>query len=149
MMIQVTTKATVSLAGNAAQTPSTPMTGGSMAAETGAMFHVTNVTTTINLENVSFDYAEDSSVFLNASADSWGNAGKNGGNVTLNLVNQEITGAILSDSVSSVAVHMDENSSWTLTGDSSVTEFSGDLSRVNLNGYTLYINGEAVKDSNG
>ena len=30
MMIQVTTKATVSLAGNAAQTPSTPMTGGSM-----------------------------------------------------------------------------------------------------------------------
>ena len=139
-----------SMSGDAAEGSSSfTMTGGSMAAETGAMFHVTNVTTTINLENVSFDYAEDSSVFLNASADSWGNAGKNGGNVTLNLVNQEITGAILSDSVSSVAVHMDENSSWTLTGDSSVTEFSGDLSRVNLNGYTLYINGEAVKDSNG
>ena len=48
-----------------------------------------------------------------------------------------------------MTVNLDSQSTWTLTGDSSVTEFSGDLSRVNLNGYTLYINGEAVKDSNG
>ena len=120
------------------------MTDGVMIAETGAMFHVTNTTTTINLENVDFTYASDSNVFLDASADSWGTTGSNGGNVTLNLKNQDITGAILSDSVSSVTVNLDDDSSWTLTGDSSVASFSGDLSNVNLNGYTLYVNGVAV-----
>ena len=115
-----------------------------MTAETGAMFHVTNTTTTINLENVDFTYASDSNVFLDASADSWGTTGSNGGNVTLNLKNQDITGAILSDNVSSVTVNLDDDSTWTLTGDSYVASFSGDMSHVNLNGYTLYVNGVAV-----
>ena len=39
-----------------------------MTAETGSMFHVTNVTTTICLENVDFNYSSDSNVFLDASA---------------------------------------------------------------------------------
>ena len=135
-----------SMSGDASEGNSSfTMTGGTMTAETGSMFHVTNVTTTINLENVDFSYAADSNVFLDASADSWGSSGKNGGNVTLNLVNQEITGAILSDSVSSVTVNLDSDSTWTLTGDSYVTAFNGDLSNVNLNGYTLYVNGTAVK----
>ena len=135
-----------SMSGDASEGSSTfTMTGGTMTAETGSMFHVTNVTTTITLEDVDFTYASDSSVFLDASADSWGSSGKNGGNVTLNLVDQDITGAILSDSVSSVMVNLDSDSTWTLTGDSYVTAFSGDLSNVNLNGYTLYVNGVAVK----
>ena len=121
------------------------MTGGTMTAETGSMFHVTNVTTTITLEDVDFTYASDSNVFLDASADSWGSSGRNGGNVTLNLVNQDITGAILTDSSSSVSVILDAGSTWTLTGDSYVSSFNGDLSNVNLNGYTLYVNGVAVK----
>ncbi len=115
-----------------------------MTAKTGSMFHVTNVTTTITLEDVDFNYASDSNVFLDASADSWGSAGKNGGNATLNLKNQDITGAILMDSTSSVTVNMDSGSTWTLTGDSSITAFNGDLDNVNLNGYTLYIGGAAV-----
>ncbi len=134
-----------SMSGDASEGSSTfTMNGGAMTAVTGSMFHVTNVTTTITLENVDFTYAEDSSVFLDASADSWGTSGKNGGNVTLNLRNQEITGAILSDEVSSVTLTMDSDSTWTLTGDSYLTAFEGDLSQVNLNGYTLYVNGEAV-----
>ena len=64
--------------------------------------------------------------------------------MTLNLVNQAITGAITSDSVSSVTVNLDSDSTWTLTGDSYVTAFNGDLSNVDLNGYTLYVNGAAV-----
>ena len=120
------------------------MTGGSMTAQTGAMFHVTNVTTSITLQDVDFTYAGDSQVFLDASSDSWGRSGSNGGHVTLNLVNQDITGAIVSDSASSVSVHMDADSTWTLSGDSYVTEFEGDLSQVDLNGYTLYVQGEAV-----
>lgn len=134
-----------SMSGDASEGSSTfTMTGGTMTAKTGSMFHVTNVTTTITLEDVDFNYASDSNVFLDASADSWGSAGKNGGNVTLNLKNQDITGAILMDSTSSVTVNMDSGSTWTLTGDSSITAFNGDLDNVNLNGYTLYIGGAAV-----
>jgi len=134
-----------SMSGDASEGSSTfTMTGGTMTAETGSMFHVTNVTTTITLEDVDFTYASDSNVFLDASADSWGSSGKNGGNVTLILVDQDITGAILSDSVSSVTVNLDSASTWTLTGDSYVSAFNGDLSNVNLNGYTLYVNGVAV-----
>jgi len=134
-----------SMSGDASEGSSTfTMTGGTMTAETGSMFHVTNVTTTINLENVEFNYSADSNVFLDASADSWGSSGRNGGNVTLNLKNQSIVGAITSDSVSSVIVNLDSDSTWTLTGDSYVTAFNGDLSNVNLNGYTLYVNGAAV-----
>ena len=114
-----------------------------MTAETGAMFHVTNVTTTITLSGVDFTYASDSDVFLDASADSWGSSGKNGGNVTLNLDDQDITGVITTDSASSVAVNMTNDSTWTLTGDSYVTSLSGDTSGINLNGYTLYVNGVA------
>ena len=120
------------------------MTDGAMTAETGSMFHVTNTTTTINLENVDFTYSSDSSVFLDASADSWGNSGSNGGKVTLNLTNQSISGAILSDSVSSVTVNLDSGSSWVLQGDSYISSFTGDLANVDLNGYTLYIDGVAV-----
>ena len=134
-----------SMSGDAAEGESAfTMTGGSMVSETGSMFHVTNTTTVINLDNVDFTYAEDSNVFLNASADSWGRTGENGGNVTLNLTNQDISGAILSDSVSSVSVNLDSNSTWTLQGDSYISGFTGDLANVNLNGYTLYVNGVAV-----
>lgn len=134
-----------SMSGDASEGASTfTMKDGSMTAATGAMFHVTNTTTAINLENVDFAYASDSNVFLSASADSWGRTGSNGGQVTLNLKSQHITGAILSDSVSSVTINLDADSTWTLTGDSYVTAFNGDLSNVNLNGYTLYVNGAAV-----
>lgn len=134
-----------SMSGDASEGNSTfNMSGGTMTAETGAMFHVTNVTTEINLDSVVFNYASDSNVFLSATADAWGKSGSNGGNVTLNLTNQTIVGAIVSDSSSSVSVNLGENSTWKLTGDSSITNFTGDLANVDLNGYTLIINGVAV-----
>ena len=133
-----------SMSGDASEGSSAfTMSGGSMIAGTGAMFHVTNVTTTINLSGVDFTYASDSNVFLDASSDSWGTSGKNGGKVTLNLNNQAITGIITTDSASSVAVNMTNGSTWTLTGDSYITSLSGDTSGINLNGYTLYVNGVA------
>ena len=142
------------------------MNGGSMTALTGDMLHVTNVTTAITLSQVDFTYAEDSRVFLSASADAWGNSGKNGGHVTLTLVDQAIEGDLTADQDSSlnviisagssllgavnpgnasqdVSLTLDAASVWTLTADSYLTAFSGDMSQVNLNGYTLYVNGEA------
>ena len=133
-----------SMSGDAAEGNSTfTMTGGTMTAGTGAMFHVTNVTTEINLSGVDFSYASDSDVFLDASSDAWGTAGRNGGSVTLNLDDQDITGVITQDSNSSVAVNLSNGSTWTLTGDSYVSSLSGDTSGIDLNGHTLYVNGTA------
>ena len=131
-----------SMSGDASEGSSTfTMSGGTLTSLTGAMFHVTNVTTTINLSNVTLNYASDSNVFLDASADSWGTSGKNGGYVTLNLDDQDITGIITCDSVSGVTVNMTNGSTWTLTGDSHITSLTGDTSGINLNGYKLYVNG--------
>ena len=41
-----------------------------------------------------------------------------------------------------VHVTLSDDSSWTLTGDSYVTSFDGDLTKVTANGYHLYVNGE-------
>ena len=59
-------------------------------------------------------------------------------------MDQDITGVILADSASSVTVNLDSASTWTLTGDSYITAFSGGLSQVQTNGYTLYVDGNAV-----
>ena len=55
------------------------------------MFFVTNTDANINLSNTHTSFG--SGIFLNVSGTSeWGNTGSNGGNVTLNLTNTNITG---------------------------------------------------------
>ena len=151
-----------SMSGDAAEGNSQfTMNGGSLTSLTGSMFHVTNVTTTINLSGVSLTGAEDSGVLLSASADSWGNSGSNGGHATLNLTNQTASGDIVVDELSSVSLNLASGSSytgaitssgsatvtlesgsgWTLTGDSSVDSLDGDLSGLDLNGHTLTVGG--------
>ncbi len=152
-----------SMSGDASEGASNfTMTDGSLTALTGCMFHVTNTTTTIDLTNVALTNAADSNDFLIATADAWGTSGKNGGHATVNLTSQTVNGNITVDSVSSVALNltgssytgaianegtvnvtMDASSTWTLTGDSYITSLSGDTSGINLNGYTLYVNGVA------
>ncbi len=39
---------------------------------------------------------------------------------------------------------LDENSTWTLTGDSYIAAFEGDLGHVMTNGYQLYIDGAVI-----
>lgn len=138
------------------------MTGGSMKANTGAMFYCTNTASVINLENADLLLSDDGTLLI-VSAGRWGKDGKNGGECTLNAVKQTLTGDIYVDAISSlamnlsdsstytgvitgegsIAVTLDDTSTWTLTGDSYITSFDGDLSRIVLNGYTLYINGVA------
>ena len=157
-----------SMSGDAAEGNSSfSMSGGSMTGGTGAMFHVTNVTTEISLSDVDFTYAQDSSDFMILSQDSWGKQGSNGGNATVIMSSQSAKGNIIVDEASSlklsmtdgsdytgainaaasdgkVSVNLEEGSIWTLTGDSYITSFEGDLSSINFNGFTLYINGTAV-----
>jgi len=143
--------------------------GGSITAKTGDMFYITNTDCEITLKDVAFTLAND--VFLrvegNSSSRGWGTEGANGGDVTLTADSQEFTGNILVDEISSMALTMkngtsyegainpdgdggtvdvtlDDDSTWTLTGDSYITSFDGDTSNITANGYHLYVNGEQV-----
>lgn len=143
--------------------------GGSITALAGDMFYVTNTSCEIELENVAFTLAEGAFLRVegNNSSRGWGKQGENGGMVTLEAENQKIEGNIYVDEISSldmtlserseftgavnpdgaagnVRVVLEEASVWTLTADSYVTSFDGDLSNVTANGFHLYVNGEAV-----
>lgn len=103
----------------------------------------------------------------NSSSRGWGTEGANGGDVILTADAQELEGNILVDEISTltltmkngtdyrgainpegeggnVDVTLDADSTWTLTGDSYITSFDGDISCVDANGYHLYVNGEEV-----
>ena len=151
------------------------MNGGSLTSRSGHMFHVTNTNAVISLngvtltnedgENVLISVCDDgwngdnNTATLNASAQALSGAILVGDNsaLTLNLtdgatlegyVGGEITnakGETVSTEVGSVSVSLDETSSWTLTGDSYITEFNGDPANVHSNGYTLYVGGVALE----
>lgn len=142
--------------------------GGSITGLSGDMFYVTNTDCTISLKDVAFTLANDTFLRVegNSSSHGWGTEGANGGDVILTAEDQTIEGNILVDSISgldmtmtnstfsgainpdgeggTVKVTMDGGSTWSLTGDSYVTEFSGDVSRITSNGYHLYVNGEQI-----
>lgn len=136
----------------------------------GDTFYITNTTAVINLSNNTFVNNDANGNFLRAKADSWGNTGANGGDVTLVLNNQKAVGNIVIDSVSKLNMTMEENSyyegiingentannisltldktsSIKLTGDSYVTSLECEdtsYSNMDFNGYTLYVNGVAI-----
>ena len=144
-------------------------TNGSILANAGDMFYVTNTTCTISLTNVALTLANDTllNVAGNSSARGWGTAGANGGVCTFTASNQVLTGNILVDAISSldfqladgsvftgainntgaagtVAVTLGSGCQWILTGDSHITSFTGDASQIVTNGYTVYVNGTAI-----
>ena len=103
----------------------------------------------------------------NSSGRGWGQEGSNGGDVVLNAADQEIDGQILVDEISTLKMNLTEGSSftgvvnpdgaegdvdvtlskdstWTLTGDSYVSNFTGSTDNVIANGYHLYVDGEQV-----
>ena len=56
-------------------------------------------------------------------------------------------GGTVSTEAGEVSVTLDDSSTWTLTGDSYVTEFNGNAANVISNGYTLYVNGTALTEA--
>ena len=136
----------------------------------GDTLYVTNTTATINLENNTIKNTDSEGNFLRAQADSWGNSGSNGGDVTLVMTKQKATGNIVIDSIStldmtmksgsyyegtingdnsarSIKLTLDKKSKIKLTGDSYVTSLNDadtDYSNIDFNGYTLYVDGEAI-----
>ena len=64
------------------------------------------------------------------------------GSIDGSITNAE--GETVSTEVGTVSVTLDDTSTWTLTGDSYVTEFIGNAENVISNGCTLYVNGTAL-----
>ncbi len=164
-----------SMSGDADSGTSTfTMNGGTLTSKNGHVFHVTNTTAVINLDNVKIVNKDADNILLSVCADGWnGDTNK----ATLNAANQTLEGTILvgSDSeltlnltdgsaftgvidgnitnakgdtvsteVGTVSVSIDKTSTWTLTADTYISSFDGDLSCVDFGGYTLYVDGVAV-----
>ena len=136
--------------------------------KTAPMFFVTNTDAVINLTNTKLSYG--SGTLLSAKGtDEWGTSGSNGGNVTLNATNQELSGNITADKISTVTISLksstytgainsdnsakevsltlDKSSKITLTGDTYVSSLSDEdstYSNINFNGYKLYVNSKAI-----
>ena len=158
----------------ASGTSSFTMTGGSLKSLNGHVFHVTNTSAVITLEGVEIVNEDEDNILLSVCADGWSGGSNiatlkaiaqklvgaikvgNDSSLTLELTNGStfegsIDGAItnakgetVSTEVGTVSVTLDASSTWTLTGDSYVTEFNGDAANVISNGYTLYVNGVAL-----
>ena len=145
--------------------------GGSITAKTGDLFYVTNMDCEIYLEDTELNLEDADGVMFriegNSGTRGWGTAGSNGGTVKLTAEKQTLNGDILVDDISSLDLLMENGtiftgsinasgeagtvnvtltgeSTWTLTEDSYVTSFDGDLSNVTANGHHLYVNGEQV-----
>ena len=154
------------------------MTGGSLTSQNGHVFHVTNTSAVITLNGVKITNEDSENVLLSVCDDGWSGGSNvatlnasgqtlNGAmlvgdnsTLTLNLSNgsaftgyingniKNASGTSVSTEVGTVNVTLDGTSTWTLTGDSYVTSFSGDASNVISNGYTLYVNGTALTGTN-
>ena len=149
------------------------MTGGSLTSLSGHMFHVTNTHAVITLNGVKL-INEGSDVLLSVCSDGWNGASNTAelaavnqklsgmilvgsdSSLTLTLrdgssfegtVSGEITNAkgdTVSTEIGTVSVILDSTSTWTLTGDTYITAFEGQMENVETNGYTLYVNGTAM-----
>ena len=132
---------------------------------TGAFLYVNNTTAEVDLSNNAISMP-NTSTLVKAAADSrWGKTGENGGHLTLRTSNQELSGNIMADSISTIALDMTNGSSlvgaintdntakevtvklskdsnWILTGDSYVKSLSNEDttgSNIQLNGYKLVV----------
>ena len=158
-----------SMSGDAAEGASSfSMSGGELTNHNGDVFFVNNTVTSINLEAADIENLDEDGVFLRAAAAGWGNEGSNGGQVTLNATDQLIEGDMLVDSVSNlnlylqdgsefdgainpdgaegeVYVEIEDGSTWVLTGDSYITSLTCGADAIDLNGHTLYVDGQAYE----
>ncbi len=150
------------------------MNGGTLNSNNGHVFHVTNTTAIINLNNVTINNNDSTNVLLSVCDDGWSGASNI---ATLNADSQTLTGDILvgsnstltlnitdnstftgnisgdiqnangdtvSSTVGTVNVTLDETSKWYLTADTYISSFSGTAANVITGSYDLYVDGVAL-----
>lgn len=155
-------------------TSSFTMSGGSLTSKSGHVFHVTNTDAVITLSGVKIVNEDAENILLSVCADGWSGgkniatlkgsqqtlagAIKVGSDseLTVDLSNgssfegsidgkiSNAKGKAVSTEVGTVALTLDDSSTWTLTGDSYVSSFTGNASNIIGNGHTLYVNGVAL-----
>ncbi len=163
-----------SMSGDAEGTHGTfTMTGGelNLTARKGPLFYVTNSTGIINLTGVSVSV--NSGELIDAAAGRWGNEGSNGGAVILTASQQNLSGSIAADDLSSVDLNLsnssnlkstinpthtsgkvnltlDASSTWNVTANSYINCLSddegisdGSITNINGSGFTVYYNSAA------
>lgn len=139
----------------------------------GPMFYVTNTKATATLENTQLVQAGD--ILIQVTSDRWGNAGSNGGDFTFYGKRQKLSGTVLANAISKIAlhltdqsewrgsinkdkaagsasVHLSKDSTWTLTADSYVTSLTDEDStfgNIKSNGHTIYYDSQKNKALNG
>lgn len=134
------------------------MRGGQLETKEGPLFYVTNTEAQVYLENVHLTGA--AGILIQAGSDRWGIPGKNGGNVTVTVKDQELEGLIVAEKGSSIlikltggshlkgtlqgaAIDLETSCLWEVTGDSevryfgSITSLSDLQSRIQDKGYTI------------
>jgi hypothetical protein len=129
-------------------------TGGSLTctAADSPLFYVTNTTGVITLKGVKVSSA--SGVLVKAVAGQWGTSGKNGGTVQATADAQSLTGNIVADKISSVAVALKNGSVLTGAIDAANTANSASLAldststwRVSANSHLTSVTGAKVSGS--
>ena len=142
-------------------------TGGSISNANGDVFFVNNTATDINLSEVNITN-NGGCVFLRAAAAGWGNEGSNGGKVNLTATKQNINGDMIVDDISALNLYLKEGSTftgainpdgtagdvyvefsggakWILTADSNIKSLTCDTDSIELNGYTLTVDGKSYE----
>ena len=129
------------------------------------MFHVTNTACVIDLKNTEFSFG--SGTFLEVSSQNqWGTTGSNGGTAELNTDSEKIDGNVIVDNISSLnwtmkntefkgavnstgntTVNVADGSTWTLTGDSSLSSLAVS-GKIDYGSYKLTVNGKTYDSSN-
>ena len=166
-----------SMSGDAAiGTADFSMSGGSLTANAGPLFFVTNTDAVITLNGVEAS-APSGTVLTALGTSRWGTSGSNGGNVTLTADAQTLSGNILVDDIStltaflengasltgainaahsakSIVLELDGYSTWTVTADSYLTVLSdadgisgSSISNIVGNGYNVYYDPDASGNS--
>ena len=150
------------------------MTDGTLTSKNGHVFHVTNTNAVITLSGVKIVNKDSAGILLSVCADGWSGGSNvatlkaisqklegtilvgSDSSLTMELtkgssfsgcISGDITnakGTTVSTEVGTVSVTLDSTSTWTLTGDTWITEFSGSAASVISNGHTLYVNGVAL-----
>ena len=133
----------------------------------GPFFYITNTESVMNLENTKL--ISNSNTLIKCSGNNsergWGQAGANGGTLTLNATKQNLKGNIVCDSISSIDLNLGKKSTYNgainssnegtvnltlsknakiiLTGDCYLNKFIAEdmkFSNIKTNGYKIYYN---------
>lgn len=161
-------------ANGATGTTSFTMTRGTLTSKSGHVFHVTNTNGIINISGITLVNEDKDKIILSVSPDGWDgnenvaifNVTKTAlegnilvakkGKLTINFSNgASFTGTFSGNIVSAdgeqiskdqgiVYVNLGPDCTWTLTEDTHITSFAGDMNNVKLNGHKLFVSGNVV-----